>query len=149
MSTTTQITNISHLLDGLTDYAGEFIADYDMDAVRADYVSMLNCDLPDGITLYANGDVIADLDSADYAWDIDWDDLMDRRPLDGIFDRHDITNRARAAWHIVASDRHGYGHAPHRFNGIPGTRAEALDDARYQYGKATGLDAADIAVRVL
>lgn len=90
MSTTTQITNISHLLD-LTDYAGEFIADYDMDAVHADYVELLNCDLPDGITLYANGDVIADVDLADEARDIDWADLTNRRAVDPIFERHDRT----------------------------------------------------------
>lgn len=94
MTTTTQITNIAQQLD-LTDYAGEFVDDYDMDAVHADYVSMLDCDLPDGITLCANGDVIADIDLADQARNIDWSDLTSRRPVQEIFDRHDVTNRFR------------------------------------------------------
>lgn len=90
MATTTQITNIAHLLD-LTDYAGEFIGDYDMDAVHRDYVELLNCDLPDGIDLLANGDVIADLSLADQARDIDWVDFTNERNVESIFDRHDKT----------------------------------------------------------
>mgnify|MGYP001559894208 CR=1 FL=1 len=88
--TTTQITNITHLLD-LTAYAGDFIADYDMDAVHTDYVSMLNCDLPVGIDLYANGDVIAQVELADQARDIDWKAFVDDRDAAPIFERHDRT----------------------------------------------------------
>jgi hypothetical protein len=90
--TTTHITNIAHMLD-LTDYAGDFIDDYDMATVHADYVSMLNCDLPDGITLHANGDVIAELPLADQARDIDWADLTNERNVQPIFERHDLTDR--------------------------------------------------------
>lgn len=89
--TTTQITNIAHLLD-LTAYAGQFIDDYDMDAVHADYVSLLNCDLPDGITLYPNGDVIAQVELADQARAIDWDDLTNERNVAAIFEPHDRTS---------------------------------------------------------
>lgn len=85
-----QITNIAAKLD-LTAYAGDFVDDYDMDAVHADYVSALNCELPVGITLYANGDVIAEVEFADKAREIDWDDLTNRVPADGIFERHDKT----------------------------------------------------------
>lgn len=90
--TTTQITNIAAKLD-LTAYAGDFIADYDMDAVHADYVSLLNCDLPDGITLCANGDVIAEVELADQARDIDWHDLTNELDVAPIFERHDRTAR--------------------------------------------------------
>jgi hypothetical protein len=92
MATTTQITNIAHKLD-LTTYAGEFVDDYDMDGVHRDYVSALNCELPDGITLYANGDVIAELPLADQAREIDWDEFGDRVPVDEIFERHDRAPR--------------------------------------------------------
>jgi hypothetical protein len=57
---------------------------------------------------------------------------------------------ARPSWEIVASDRHGYGHQPQRYS-VPGTgtRDVAIADARDRYGKATGLDSADIDIRVL
>ena len=87
---TTQITNIAHKLD-LTDYAGDVIDDFDMDAVYDDYYSMLNCDLPDGITLCRNGDVIAEVELADEARDIDWDDFVNERDVATIFERHDKT----------------------------------------------------------
>ena len=88
MTTTTHITNIAHLLD-LTDYVGDFADDYDMDAARADYVSLLNCGLPVRITLYANGDVIAETWLADRARDIDWADLANERDIAPIFERHE------------------------------------------------------------
>jgi hypothetical protein len=85
--TTTQITNIAQYLD-LTAYAGDFVEDYDMDAVHADYVSLINCDLPDGITLCRNGDVIAEVELADQAREIDWSDLTNERNVEPIFERH-------------------------------------------------------------
>lgn len=55
---------------------------------------------------------------------------------------------------IVASDRHGYGHEPARYDIV--AKADAADDlkaaeaeARDRYGKATGLDDADISVSVV
>ena len=52
--TTTFIVELSpHQLD-LSGYAGDFADDYDMDAVRADFISLINCELPDGISLCAN-----------------------------------------------------------------------------------------------
>jgi hypothetical protein len=94
MATTTQITNIAHELD-LTDYAGEFIDDYDMDAVHADYVQLLNDDLAGNgyrsVRILANGDVIAELDEADAAREIDWRDLTNERNVAPIFERHDRT----------------------------------------------------------
>ena len=93
MATTTQITNIAAKLY-LGDYIGEFAGDYDMDAVHADFVSALNCDLPDGITLCANGDVIAELPLASQARDIDWDTFVNdtgEAKLIRILERHDRT----------------------------------------------------------
>ena len=76
MATTTVITNIAHLLD-LTGYVGsDFINDYDMDAVHADYVDYLDEQLPQGIRLHANGDVIADLALADEARGINWAEFL-------------------------------------------------------------------------
>ena len=89
---TTQITNIAHKLD-LTDYVGEFIDDYDMDAVYCDYVSMLNGDLPDGITLTRNGDVYAEVELADEARDIDWDEFIEDHDVAPIFERHGKTRQ--------------------------------------------------------
>jgi hypothetical protein len=89
-NTTTQITNIAHLLD-LTAYAGDFIADYDMDAVHAEYVAALNESAGAGITVHANGDVIAEIDRADVARDIDWKALADGIDAAPIFERHDLS----------------------------------------------------------
>jgi hypothetical protein len=93
--TTTQITNIGHLLD-LTAYAGEFVGDYDMDAVHADYVTMLNDELAttgdSGIVICNNGDVVAELDMADRAREIDWRDFTNERNVVPIFERHDRTS---------------------------------------------------------
>lgn len=94
MTTTTQITNIAHLLD-LGAYVGEFADDYDMDAVRKDYVTMLNDELAttgdSGIVILDNGDVIAELDMADRARDIDWADFTNERNVGPIFDKHEST----------------------------------------------------------
>lgn len=92
--TTTQITNISHLLD-LDAYAGDFLTDYDMDAVRADYLAQLNHDIPDGIVVYTNGDVIAEIKLAGVARQLDWRLLADGIDAAPIFERHDVTSRIR------------------------------------------------------
>lgn len=92
MTTTTQITNIAHLLD-LTDYAGDYIADYDMAAVHADYLKAIQRELPAGITLHANGDVIATLARADRARGLHWRALANSIDVAPIFERHDRTAR--------------------------------------------------------
>ena len=96
MPTTTQITNIADKLD-LTAYAGDFIDDYDMAAVHADYVDRLSDDLPVGIDLLRNGDVIATLAKADEARDFDWDEFIGAHDPADIFERHD-----RTAWLLPA-----------------------------------------------
>lgn len=89
MTTTTQVTNISDKLD-LTAFAGDFITEYDIDAVHRDYVSELACKLPEGITLCNNGDVIADVELADDARDLDWDYLASLVPVADIFERNQV-----------------------------------------------------------
>lgn len=88
--TTTQITNIAHLLD-LDDYAGDYIDDYDMDAVRSDFVDQLNWDVIDDITILANGDVVAHIDAADDARAFDWKAFVDSHDPAPHFERHDLT----------------------------------------------------------
>jgi len=89
-SCTTFIVELSpHQLD-LSGYAGDFADDYDMDAVRADFISLINCELPDGISLCANGQVYATLDQADNARDIDWSDVCNRLNVEPIFERHEV-----------------------------------------------------------
>lgn len=54
------------------------------------------------------------------------------------------------SFEIIATDRHGYGHQPQRYNGIPAIdEVAAIDEARARYGKTTGLNSDDIAVNVL
>jgi len=102
--TTTQITNIAELLD-LTAYAGDYLDDYDMDAVRVDYVAAINDRiLLDGVTVYVNGDVIADVETADDARDIDWKSLADAIDASAIFERHDVASRITKAY-----DSDGFG----------------------------------------
>lgn len=100
--TTTQITNIADLLD-LTDAAGDFLDDFDMDAVHADYLAEVNLSLPTGIDVLANGGVIADLDRADFAREIDWKELTDNIDVAPIFERHDRTAQLLA--NVAATKR--------------------------------------------
>lgn len=88
MTTTTQITNIDRLLD-LSGYVNDFVDDYDMGAVRRDYVQAIEDDVPNGITICFNGDVIAELEVAETARDIDWEEITDRIDIDEILERHE------------------------------------------------------------
>lgn len=91
MATTTYITNIADNMD-LTDYANEFIDDYDMDAVYSDYWSAVQERLPEGVMLFSGGDVVATLEQADLARDIDWDDLLEDIDVAPFFERHEKTS---------------------------------------------------------
>lgn len=87
MTTTIRITDIAHLLD-LTDYAGELLDDYDMDAVRRDFVAELQAAVFDGITITASGEVYAEARMAGVAWSLDWDCLAEGIDPAPIFERH-------------------------------------------------------------
>lgn len=90
MATTTHITNIAHLLD-LDAYAGEFIDDYDMDAVRRDYTDRLDEHLPAGMRLASNGDIYAELDSADEAREFNFAAFIGNHDPADLFEKHDKT----------------------------------------------------------
>lgn len=89
-STRTLITELPpHELD-LVGYAGDFVADFDMDAIRADYLTLINDELPAGISVHANGQVYATLDQADNARDIRWHDFLEQLDVEPIFERHEV-----------------------------------------------------------
>jgi|GEM_PF-564703 len=86
--TSTPITNIADLFD-LSAYAGDFIGDYDMPAVTRAYISAIGDLAPDGVLVFANGDVIAELDVADEARHINWKELADSIDVAPIFRAHE------------------------------------------------------------
>ena len=86
--TTTHITNIAHRLD-ISDYAGAFVEDYDMEKINAEYLEKINQKLPVGIVVAANGDVISDLEVAGWAREIYWDEITNEIDVDEIFERND------------------------------------------------------------
>lgn len=95
MPTTTDITDIGDQLD-LTTYAGDFAQDYDWDAVKADYIDAINREVPEGVTVYGNGQVIAEVgEAADAARELDWHELLESIDVAPIFQRHDVTDRIR------------------------------------------------------
>lgn len=89
MTTTTQVDNIPQRLD-LTSYAGDYLTDFDMDAVHGDYVAAINERLPAGVTLADNGMVFADVDVA-YDLELDWDEITADIDVAAIFQRHDVS----------------------------------------------------------
>lgn len=90
--TTTEITNVSQMLD-LSDWYGDFAGDFDTEAVRAEYVAALNAAAGAGVYVTASGIVYAELEDADRACDIDWRELADSIDLDAIAQRHDKSAR--------------------------------------------------------
>lgn len=90
MATTTQITTLDPDF-GLTSYAGDYAADFDMDAVRADYLAALNEAVDHDVMVAANGMVFASVAMADTARQIDWDTLHDSIDVAAIFQRHDVS----------------------------------------------------------
>jgi len=89
MATTTQITSIGHLLD-LTPLAGDFADEHDMATANAAFAAAVDAAAPEGITVLANGDVIATLAAADEARDVDWKALTDSIDGEAILERHAI-----------------------------------------------------------
>lgn len=85
-----EITSIAHLLD-LTAAYGDLADDYDRDAVEADFLTAIQERAPEGVTLFANGEVHATLDAAGRAREIDWAELVDGIDVAAILERHDLT----------------------------------------------------------
>lgn len=86
--TTTQITTID--LD-LGPAAGDFHSDYDWDAITRDYAEALEsaCGV-EGVTICANGDVIATVETADQAREIDWREVSEAIDGYSILGRHEV-----------------------------------------------------------
>jgi hypothetical protein len=88
MPTTTVVTTWS---DWYPDaWFGDHHADFDHDGIRQEYLAALNVQLPAGVTLHANGDVIAEVDAADQARDLVLGDLEDQTNFVAIAQRHTI-----------------------------------------------------------
>ena len=90
MTTTTEV-GTTDILDVPPAYFGEFADDYDHDAIRSDYQDAINELLPEGVHLALNGAVIAELDVADEARAIDWNEIARLIDFDAIIQRHDRT----------------------------------------------------------
>ena len=90
MTTTTEI-GTTDILDVPGEYYGSFVDDYDHTAIRAEYRDAINGLLPEGVHLALNGAVIAELDVADEARAIDWNEIAEEIDFDAIVQRHDRT----------------------------------------------------------
>ena len=71
------------------EYYGDYVDDYDHEAIRADYRDAIQALLPDGVYLMANGLVIAEDDVADEARAIDFQSIAESVDFDAIIQRHD------------------------------------------------------------
>lgn len=72
----------------LDDWFGLHFDEYDIEAVRQEVLELANERLPEGITLFINGDVIADLAVLDQLDDIEWHELATPEELPAIAERH-------------------------------------------------------------
>lgn len=90
MTTTIEIGTVN-ILDIPGEYYGPYADDYDHDAIRSDYRDAIQEHLPEGVTLALNGMVFADIDKADEAAALDWDEITNAVDLDAILERHDLT----------------------------------------------------------
>lgn len=84
--TTTTVTTYDYRVPA--EYYGDQFDRIDTAAVDADVLDALNDLLPEGIRLAANGDVIADVDMADEAREIDWAELVANVAIDDVIAEH-------------------------------------------------------------
>ena len=84
--TTTQLPSID--ID-LNNYVGDFVDDYDMDAVHAGYAAALEALLPEGVYITRYGDVFADVTVLDQLAEIDIDELREQIDIDAILARNE------------------------------------------------------------
>lgn len=89
LPTTTQITTID--LD-ISPLAGDFASDYDWDAITSNYAEALAsaCGV-EGVTICLNGDVIATVEQADLAREIDWREVAESVDASAILSAHETT----------------------------------------------------------
>lgn len=112
METTTSIQSqfsIAQLEQAAADYAGEFYADYDLAAVAHDWQAAINDELPEGVYLAANGEVI-------YPEEGGFDtnlfiEIVDEIDLDVLLDKHEWPNIALRGVAESISDTSDEGYA--------------------------------------
>lgn len=91
MTTTTNVGEIGNLLD-LSSWAPDDIDDFDMAGVRRDYLAAINGKLEreyPGVTAYDNGMVMADVDVAERAREIDWEAFVRDIDVEEVFVRNE------------------------------------------------------------
>jgi len=134
MPTTTEVTNISQLLD-LSAALGDYASEYDTDAIVADYVQALLAALDEmgrvhgtagaaGVYVTRSGVVYADVDQAERAREIDWRELAEQVDFAAIAKRHE---RVTTSYTAVLRDSNDPG-----YEDLPG-RTWVLEDDRGVY----------------
>lgn len=72
------------------EWYGDHADDYDTEAINAGVLAAINDQLPPGVTLHTNGDLIATLEALDAARDLDLAAIRDEDvDLDTIAQRHE------------------------------------------------------------
>lgn len=90
MGVTTQVApNRYNDVLNIDDWFGDFADEYDVEATRWDVMNLANERLPEGVTLFITGDVVADLAVLDQLDDIEWDELIKSEDLERIAKRHE------------------------------------------------------------
>lgn len=79
------------ILDIPGEYYGDYVDDYNHNAIRTDYQQAVQAALPEGVYLMANGMVFAEEDAVDAAYGIDWSEIAESVDIDEIIQRHDRT----------------------------------------------------------
>lgn len=74
----------------IDDWFGDFAADYNVEGVRREVLTLANERLPEGVTLYLSGNVFVDLDklTREEAEEITWDELVGPEDLEKIAERY-------------------------------------------------------------
>ena len=94
MTTTELNASIAHLLD-VSPWLGDFVGDYDVAAITADYAAALSEAAGQGVQVTVSGVVVVEVDQVEQALGIDWGELAEGVDLVAIAARHEITG-ARA-----------------------------------------------------
>ena len=145
--TTTEITNISDMLD-LGDLFGEYAADFDVEAITDNLLKMMRIaarEFAPSVTIARNGLVFADVDDADAARAINWAELAETANAGSWVESFDgdATERTYA---VVASCRYRDEIRRYDIDATSPTAATAAAADRYGHESTIGVDAADVTV---
>ena len=89
--TTTQIGTFDYTTPA--EFFGDYAGDFDIDAINDEVLDELNAMLPRGVTVARNGMIVATIEAADEAREIDWRELLDQIDVDAIMIKHEIRAR--------------------------------------------------------